>query len=480
MAAIQARTPDIQLPRTNTGKFKMDADTLAELTQYDPFLKTLLEYKTVTKLQSTFLDKMAVPVLHPKFDVLKTTGRTSSYGDINAQNLPRDDRIRSCFIPSPGHVFIAADYAMIELVALSQACQSQFGWPSQMAEAINAGKDLHKLVAGQVTGKDPDAVSPEERQQAKAINFGKPGGMGNAAMKSYAKANYGIDWTDEQVEQQTQAWSAMFPEMSGFLNDANNTGMTVATYFGLTPNDYATHTSGSRWWNDTGDPCFLDTPHGALGGMCLKALKEPSPVTGNGRPYSPEEIAYFWDRLTSRAGEFPTALQKVIASRKPSAKLSKDVSNHLCRDGVYTLTGRLRAKATYCARHNTVFQGLAADGAKLGLWLLWRAGYRIVNFIHDEVLVEVPENSNLKEHAEEIGRLMREGMRMVVPDFRVSVEYAATRRWYKKAKAKWHPQTGELLLWEPDHKESAGTVKYPQCPNEPTAIDCTMGSLISL
>jgi hypothetical protein len=50
---------------------------------------------------------------------------------------------------------------------------------------------------------------------------------------------------------------------------------------------------------------------------------------------------------------------------------------------VFALTGRLRAAATYSARHNTVFQELAADGSKLALWLLWRAGYRIVNFIHD-------------------------------------------------------------------------------------------------
>ena len=66
---------------------------------------------------------------------------------------------------------------------------------------------------------------------------------------------------------------------------------------------------------------------------------------------------------------------------------------------VFTLTGRLRAKASFCARHNTVFQGLAADGAKLGLWNLWRAGFRIVNFIHDEVLVEVPAKSNLAHQA---------------------------------------------------------------------------------
>jgi DNA polymerase I-like protein with 3'-5' exonuclease and polymerase domains len=79
--------------------------------------------------------------------------------------------------------------------------------------------------------------------------------------------------------------------------------------------------------------------------------------------------------------------------------------------------------------------GRAADGAKLGLWLLYRAGYRIANFIHDEVLVEVPEDSNLQDHAEKIGQLMIEGMQMAVPDVHVSVEHAAARCWDKNAMA---------------------------------------------
>ena len=107
------------------------------------------------------------------------------------------------------------------------------------------------------------------------------------------------------------------------------------------------------------------------------------------------------------------------------------------------LTGRLRAKASFCARHNTVFQGLAADGAKLGLWHLWRAGFRIVNFIHDEVLVEVPAQSNLAHQAEMIRHLMIKGMKAVVPDIRVDVEYAASECWCKKAKVRLG-RTGEI------------------------------------
>ena len=114
--------------------------------------------------------------------------------------------------------------------------------------------------------------------------------------------------------------------------------------------------------------------------------------------------------------------------------------------GVFTLTGRLRANATYTARHNSVFQGLAADGAKLGLWKLWRAGYRIVNFIHDEVLIEVPASSNLALHAQVVRRLMINGMREVIPDVRINAEFVVTDRWYKKAGLALG-KNGKLMAW---------------------------------
>ena len=121
-----------------------------------------------------------------------------------------------------------------------------------------------------------------------------------------------------------------------------------------------------------------------------------------------------------------------------------------------TLTGRLRSNVCYCQRHNTPFQGLAADGAKLALWLLWRAGYRIVNFVHDEILIEVPAESNLKEHAETIRELMISGMKWVVPDVRIDVEYAASTRWYKAAEAVYDDD-GNLVPWEPADDEEDDT-----------------------
>jgi len=77
-------------------------------------------------------------------------------------------------------------------------------------------------------------------------------------------------------------------------------------------------------------------------------------------------------------------------------------------------------------------QGLAADGAIYALWLLMRAGYTIVNFIHDEVIIEIPEDENLPAKIVDIERLMIQGMQKVVPGANVRVE-TSVRRSFSKA-----------------------------------------------
>ena len=147
------------LRRTETGKYATDAGAFGELVDEFPFVAMLLQFRTIDKLLGAFLDKMAKPVMHPSFNVLARTGRTTSFGEINSQNLPRDNRIRSCFVPSPGHVFVVADFKTIEMATLAKACISQFGLISRMGEAINAGKDLHTLVAQWWTGQVESEVT---------------------------------------------------------------------------------------------------------------------------------------------------------------------------------------------------------------------------------------------------------------------------------------------------------------------------------
>ena len=89
--------------------------------------------------------------------------------------------------------------------------------------------------------------------------------------------------------------------------------------------------------------------------------------------------------------------------------------------GVYTLTGRYRGNTTFCAEKNTPFQGLAADGHKISLYELDKAGFKIVGQVHDEVLCEFPK-SLAEEKLKEMEEIMIKGMKSVVPDVNVGVE----------------------------------------------------------
>jgi hypothetical protein len=445
---LEVQHPTVTFPRTESGEYATAADALSELVGAVPFVDELLAHRGVDKLLSSFLAKLDHPVVRPSFRTLTRTGRTSSFGELNAQNLPRDDRVRNCFVPRDGHVFIDLDYKTIELVCLAQACRSQFGLESRMAALINEGKDLHRALAARVTNKPEGAVTDEERGKVKAVNFGKPGGMGDRALRAYARATYGIEYTETEAAELTAYWFAQFPEMRAFLAGGVNVPAQLAERLGLTLAAHAEHTDDRRLIRHPDKRGHEHLPSEVLGRMCLKVAGHEVPVTQTGRPYSSAELDFFWARLDTASDEFPPKYAAAIRCREPSRGLQSTVTAHFGRASVWTLTGRLRAGASYTARHNTIFQGLASDGAKLALWRVWRAGYRIVNFVHDQLLVEVPADADLKVSAEGIRREMIAGMAEVVPDVRVDVDFAATARWHKKAKAVYDTN-GNLMLWAP-------------------------------
>jgi hypothetical protein len=457
LARLARQHPKIVFPRTPTGKYAAGRDDLQELADV-PFVRTYLEYRATEKLLSLVADRLGPRVIRPDFRVLTRTGRTSSFGEINAQNLPRDDRVRSCIVPSDGRVFVDVDFKTIELVTLAQACLAQFRLPSAMAAAINAGEDLHRLVAARVTGKPPAAVTKRERSHAKPINFGKPGGMGLRGLQRYARASYGVVLTTEQVKELSDAWFREFPEMREFLADEREKGwLGVAVLLGLTPTDHAEATGDRRFVRHPDAARQAGEPTKFFGAMCLKVLRQADPTkVKSGEPYPSSDVAYFWSRAAAVGARLPKWAAAAVGRREPSPRLALVVLGLADREGVFTLTGRLRASAGYCQRHNTVFQGLASDGAKLALWKLWRAGYRVVNFVHDQCLVEVPAGADLTAEAESIRKLMIGGMVEVVPDVRVDVSYAATDRWYKEAEATYDP-AGRLVLWRPEPEPGPST-----------------------
>ncbi len=115
-----------------------------------------------------------------------------------------------------------------------------------------------------------------------------------------------------------------------------------------------------------------------------------------------------------------------------------------------TITGRVRSKASYCSACNYPFQGLVADGAKWAMWYLWLEGFRMVNFIHDEVIFELKEDDpELHTKIDRIKQLMLFGMRRVLPDITgLKAEGSLSRSWRKEAEELLHPTYGHTLIWE--------------------------------
>jgi hypothetical protein len=232
-----------------------------------------------------------------------------------------------------------------------------------------------------------------------------------------------------------------------------DTPYELAKLLGLTLSSHYQHTEDDRFLKHPENSGLEDKPNRILGMMCIKAMKEERPKTAAGDRYK-----YLWSDLFGKHVDptlqsRPEKLEVGVVMRRASRSLQRAVMAIAGSAGVFTFSGRLRARATFSARHNTIFQGLAADGAKLALWRLWRAGYRIVNFIHDQVLIEAPTDSNLKMHAEQIRNLMIKGMKEVVPDVLVDVSFAATDRWHKDAEAVWNKKGTRLLLWHPEDPE---------------------------
>ena len=209
LAELQRKHRGIELRRTESGtKYSTAEEDLAELAAVDPFFQDLTTYRATEKLASTYLSKMGRPRLHPRFAYLLATGRISCGGGFNLQNLPRESdesdaarTIRGCFVPARGP---RVHRRRLQPDRTGRAGprdpEHQFGWPSKLAEAINAGKDVHRMIASFLLGKPSEEVTKAERQGIKPVSFGRPGGMGAATLQQVARAGYGIDLPLEEVE----------------------------------------------------------------------------------------------------------------------------------------------------------------------------------------------------------------------------------------------------------------------------------------
>jgi DNA polymerase-1 len=116
-----------------------------------------------------------------------------------------------------------------------------------------------------------------------------------------------------------------------------------------------------------------------------------------------------------------------------------------------TLTGRIRRGCSFNSACNFPFQGLAADGAKIAMWALVKQGFRLVNFIHDEFLLEIAL-AELHQKVLQARRIMEEAMATVIPDVKIGTEATAMLRWCKGAEALYDAQ-GRLVPWAPENTQ---------------------------
>jgi len=312
---VIAKLYNLPIPKTEDGHYTTKEKELVPYKKNN-FIKHFLNFITLEKT-TTFIRNLSGNRVHPRYNLLKNTGRTSCSRP-NFQQLPREGQIRSMFIANEEHTFVITDYSTIELCALAQVLYDRFG-ENEMMKRINAGEDLHAYYASVLYKIPIEEVTKKQRQSAKAANFGFPGGLGVETFVEFAQG-YGIGLDIKKAKEMKRKWFQAFPKMRYYLE-------------------------------------------GEMG-------------------------------------------------------------------KVFTLTGRERGNTTYCAEKNTPFQGLAADGAKIALYELDKAGFKTVGFVHDEIITEIPSKDmiNMLGLQEEI---MVKAMQTVIPDVKVTVESTISKEYCK-------------------------------------------------
>lgn len=166
--------------KTKTG-YSTDTSVLEELAHYDSVPKMILEFRELSKLQSTYVETLPTMTdkngrIHTDFVQTGTATGRLSCREPNLQNIPvRNEagrKIRSAFTAPEGKILISADYAQIELVVLAHLSEDK-----NMCQAFINGTDVHKSTAALIFGVNPEDVTPEMRRTAKTINFGVIYGM---------------------------------------------------------------------------------------------------------------------------------------------------------------------------------------------------------------------------------------------------------------------------------------------------------------
>ena len=206
--------------KTKTGQYSTDESKLTELAKEYPFVEKIQTYRGLAKLKSTYVDALPNMVnpktgrIHSSFNqALAATGRLSS-NNPNLQNIPirteQGRKVRKAFVPrDKDHILLAADYSQIELRLIAEISKDE-----AMLEAFQAGHDIHQATAAKVYGKTLEEVTPDERRNAKTVNFSIIYGAGATNLSQQL---------DIKRKEATELISNYFAQYNGLKNYMDDT-----------------------------------------------------------------------------------------------------------------------------------------------------------------------------------------------------------------------------------------------------------------
>ena len=204
--------------KTPSGQPSTDEDSLGELALDHPLPKLILEHRALSKLKSTYTDKLPRSInpstgrVHTTYSqITAVTGRLSS-NEPNLQNIPirtaAGRRIRECFIAPPGSKIVSADYSQVELRIMAH-----LSGDAALRQAFRDGEDVHRATAAEIFGVPLSQVDNDHRRVAKVINFGLIYGMSSFGVAQ----NLGIDRGTAQTY--VERYFARFPGSKRYMDE---------------------------------------------------------------------------------------------------------------------------------------------------------------------------------------------------------------------------------------------------------------------
>jgi len=376
----------------------------------DPFIGAYVDFSSQAKLMQ-FFARLNDTRIYPQYRPLVRTGRTSC-SKPNLQQLPRDSRFRELIVAPPGSWLLQIDFSVLELRTLAQVCLRQFG-RSALADLFRRGVDPHRytaaLLLGQTLGEFeqlPNSEQKTHRQRAKAVNFGVPGGLGAESLVTYAKQAFDVQLTLKEARKfRRRLITEIYPELKAYLRDRSLADLAANLR------------------------CPVAAARQAFRGRrrieIATAVVSGINTATDDQEFDQELVGHVWSELARLNRDL--GLRAELDSRRPGVDLMRKVFfGH-----ALTVSGRLRGHVGFSQQVNTPFQSLAADGNKLALFRVMRRGYQVCGFIHDEMLVLIPDGADYDKVIARIAEDLSDAMKEFTPDIPVEATSFLADRWYK-------------------------------------------------